>query len=435
MLKRRLLRDGDISNGRKIAIFFILSVFILLMSGSATFIVDDIFYTFIWIVIFLMYLHYNTIKLDKFMVVVLVLWTVINIIGYYTNNGLNFKFITFVGTTMKIILPYFMVKIVGRKFFFYLNKYIYYLTVISLVFYFIDLLAPAVFESVKSLLTFMTQEDQKNAGGWYIYVYMHNAWAYVYGLPWLFRNSGFMWEAGGNAMILTFALIYTLLENGFKINKYVIVYIVAIIFTFSTSGYLALMVILYAYLIKTNKLRMMKFVLIPIFLYLAVNIFELDFVKGKIVQYEKDIDRYALHKTAKVFRINRFGIMKFNLEQSIYSPLGNGVSDSQYLKKKYGVIFDGSNTIARVLYIWGYPGLFLMLFIIYRFYFVMFRENRVVSVLFTVAFSFMLFSNPVEYRPMIFTMIFFYFMYYHKKRVKNISFSSHRNQASSMVPS
>ena len=433
MIKRPLVQDVYMTNGKKIVVFFILTVFILLMSGSATFIVDDVFYSFIWAVIFLIYLHYNTIKLDKFMVVVMVLWTVINVIGYYTNNGLNFKFITFVGTTMKIILPYFMVKVVGRKFFYYLNKYIYYLTVISLTFYFIDLLAPTVFESFKSLLNFMTQEDQKNAGGWYIYVYMHNAWAYVYGLPWLFRNSGFMWEAGGNAMILVFALIYTIIENGFKFDKYVFVYIVATIFTFSTSGYLALMMILYAYLIKTNKLRLLKFVLIPIFLYLAVNIFELDFVKGKIIQYEKDIDRYALHKTAKVFRINRFGIMKFNLEQSVYSPLGNGVTDSQYLRKKYGVIFDGSNTIARVLYIWGYPGLFLMLLFIYRYYFVMLGENRLVSILFTIAFSIMLFSNPVEYRPMIYTMIYFYFLYYQKNRVKKVSFPIQRKKTAPMI--
>lgn len=399
------------TRGRKIIIFLILSIFILYLSASASFIGSDLLYIVVWVVTFFLNYHYNSLNYDKFMFVVLVIWSIINIIGFLINEGLNFEIQTFIGTTMKISLPYFMIKIIGKNFFKYLNKYIYYLTIVSLFFYFLDFIFPEFFRSMSSMLNFITQDEQKEAGGWYIYIYMHNAWAYITSAPWMFRNSGFMWEAGGNAMILIFSLTYNLTTKGFKVDKYVKIYTLALIFTFSTAGYLALFVILYAFISQRKRMRLLKILLIPILIFVTISVYEMNFIKGKIIRYEEEIDRYAYHNTAKVYRINRFGILKVTSEQLLVNPFGNGVSDSKYMMKKYGVIFNGSNTIARVLYIWGIVGLVFLAYYIYRYYYFLYRKNKIIPVLFSAAFLIVLFSNAIEYKPLLFCIVYFYLLY------------------------
>jgi len=388
----------------------VLTIFILLMASASTITSNDAIVV-VFFVVTILFFFYRKQKFDKYFFVILFIWSIINLFSYMVNNTENFKVETLIGVSIRIFFPYFMVKVIGNRFFDKLVTYIYYLAIISLVLYPIDAMFKGLYDGFAPILNFITLDEQKGRNGWYIYIYMHNAWAFM-GIPlrWLYRNSGFMWEPGGYSLMLIFSLAYNMNRNKFKFDQKNIVFTIALITTFSTSGILALLLIVMAYTIYIGKrLYLLYLILIPIVLIGSWKIYQLDFISGKINQYYETIDYHNTHFTG-IERVNRFGVMKYNLEQAFAWPLGNGALESKYLKDKYGVIYRGPNTFAGILYKWGFLGLILFPFFLYKFYKSL-GSNNIILILFMLAMSMVFFSNPTETKPLYMSIVFYTLLY------------------------
>lgn len=412
MIVGKIMRNSDINNLRniskeykfKVLDLILLTVFMLLIAGAASFLENRSLVVFIFILITTIFIIKRK-PVKKKVIYLWIIWTLINLMSLLISSSDYFSLATFIGVTLRLIIPFFIISILGHGFYDKLNRYIFVLVCISSLFYLIDQIFPGLFNSLAPHLNFITTPEQKQRGGFYIFTYMHSAWGSG-------RNAGFMWEPGGYAAILIFILSYRLSANGFKVDKYVTVYLIAILTTFSTAGYLALFLIIVAFIINVKRYRYLMIIsILPLFLWASLNIFKSnEFMEEKIHRYLKqgtDIYEWEFGGQSKLI-LTRLGIALVTLEESAQWPFGFGISKSAYTLNKYGDVV-GPNSLADILHKWGWFGLFYFYYITYRFY----RRNcgKAESLLFTISFFIVLFSNPFFLSYLIYSLPYYVFIY------------------------
>ena len=381
--------------------FLILTLLILFTSESSIFPVLDLYAIVFFIVLSFMFYRKGC-KLEMKVLVVFFVWLLINFISLLLiNTSAEFSFISFLGVTLRMSLSYLIYKIIGSGIMDKLIRYIYLLTIISIILFTIQLIDVSLFYSLSRTLNFMTLDAQTNAGGWYIFIYMFSGWGFD-------RNCGFMFEPGSFALILIFAIIQRLTKNNWKIDKMILVFTVGVISTLSTAGYLALFFIIIAFFIE-NKIKLNQPILIFLlmfFFYFAFIFYsESEFMGKKINEYKNaGIDYYEVD--ADFYRVTRLGIAIIALDYSTYWPFGNGILESQYKINKYGKVY-GPNGLVEILTVWGWIGLFFFLTVFFKF-----NKSSCKSVLSNIflilSLCIVMFSNPLL--KYFFYLFFFYNM-------------------------
>ncbi len=399
--------------------FSIITLLILYIVGAASFIGSDFFAVSVFIVLFIIFI-FKVKKFDFYIFVILFIWGVINIMSVLINGLESSTFIAFLGVTIRMIIPYFMLKIVGSDFFEKFYKYAYILSLISIIIFLLDVLFHDIFIELSKYLNFMTVAEQKLRGGWYIYIYMFSAWNDFSE----YRNCGFMWEPGAFAFILVFLILYRFMRNDFKIDRQVVVLTFGLITTFSTAGYLSLFVIILFYLLhlaKKNKkiLWLIPFVL-GVFIFSSIKFYNSNrFMKDKIEEYvDKGTSSYEWSfQQQYVTRVSRLGIAMIELESSLHWPFGNGVQKNFFTLEKYGNVF-GPNSLAEILRQWGWLG---VIFLVYTFYLFSnrFYQSNLFSICFILSMGIVLFSNPFVIKYLIYVIVF-YPMTYKIKHVNSV---------------
>jgi len=389
--------------------FFCITIFILYLSYASTLVQNDIFTSFLFLFLLIVFFAKGH-RFDSIIYYTLLVWLTINFFSaVFINTNQRFSFITLIGVTLRVIMPYLMVKIIGIPFFEKVIRYVYVLSIIGLVLFIIQLVYPNLFFAFSDRLNFMTQSLQKEAGGWYIFVYMFSGWATL-------RNCGFAWEPGAYSCILVFLLCYHLVVRKFRIDKYSIVFMIALITTLSTSGFFALFLILISIFFYRREMQVNPFYLIGI---LGVITFSIsfynssEFMKVKIYQYLEEQKIEVEYPNERPY-INRIEEFNRGLEQSFYWPFGNGILDSDYRIQKHGIA-SGSNSLSAILMQWGWIGMFFFLFSTAGlFYF--YTKKVVIAILLIVAICMTLFSNPFMMRYLVFATFFYYYLYLKGKR-------------------
>jgi len=386
------------------ATFLCITAFVLYLSYASTLVQNDVFTSLVFLFLLILFFVRGN-KFDPILYYILLVWLTINFFSaFFINTNQEFSFITLIGVTLRIIMPYLMVKIIGIHFFEKVIQYVYVLSIIGLVLFSIQLLYPDLFFTFSDRLNFMTQSEQHAAGGWYIFVYMFSGWATA-------RNCGFAWEPGAYSCILIFLLSFQLAKEKFKIDKYSLVFIVALITTLSTSGFMALFLILISILIYRRKILINPFYLIGMIALIAFSIYFFrtsDFMMQKIDQNIADENIETEHFSG-MERINRIEEFNRGLDQSFYWPLGNGILDSDYRIKKYGNAV-GPNSLSTILMQWGWIGMIFFLFTTSGLFYY-YSKKFVVAALLTVAFCMTLYSNPFMMRYIVFASFFYYYLY------------------------
>jgi len=185
------------------------------------------------------------------------------------------------------------------------------------------------------------------------------------------------------------------------------VYIIALLSTISTAGYLAFFPLTITYFIK-NKWKLYNpfywAVLISFVIYIPRFYNESPFMRDKIETYiERGTDTWE-HESG-ITRVSRLGVAMITLDYSLRWPFGNGILVNQYQLQKYGDV-GGPNSLAQILHEWGWIGLFLFYYFFYKYYRFMSRE-KFLPFLFLISVSIVLFSNPFYFKYLIYTFIFY----------------------------
>lgn len=153
----------------------------------------------------------------------------------------------------------------------------------------------------------------------------------------LTRNPGFAWEPGLFATLIVIAIVFNILLNNGKINfknKSFIILVLALLTTFSTTGYVALLLIFVLHYINGTSYSLFTRLLItPLLVIGAIYVYNLPFVSGKLEEQTK-IENYRTsgsldywESTGQSLTVQRFEGLQLDLLNIYDKPLfGYGVA-------------------------------------------------------------------------------------------------------------
>lgn len=217
----------------------------------------------------------------------------------------------------------------------------------------------------------------------------------------LYRNCGFMWEPGGFALMIIWALIFNRIKSGRVVSFKVLIYSLALVTTFSTSGIPALGFILISYFVGRSWFLNTVVLLLFIFIF-GTYVYTLDFVGGEITDYINTAEsgQVVYNSDYGFFKVNRFQIFLFDLIKVSRYPFGDGYGGYEEIV--------GVNGLSRLLVTWGVPVFFWMLFQIFRYIRNLFKNDIGLFGIITLftGLLIMIFSNPVDRSIFIFLLIF-----------------------------
>ena len=317
----------------------------LVFNSTYSSVVAFSYFTLIFSLILLIYIFLkNRLKIDPLFHKFTILFLIVSVYLYLTLPYFDFLITGY--NYLKFLYAYLSIKIIGFNFFKYIIKIAYYGSIISFPFYIFQLLnydlAFEIVGFVQNSFDFLSWRNHQMANNIFFTINGDGA----------LRNSGFMWEPKGFASFIVVATIFRLFLNNLVLfDKKIIVFILAIVSTFSTTGILSLFLIILFYFI--NKKSIVLLFAFPIFIIFSYNIFFKSEIFYKKILYEISLqdeyktllikddfesDVYSLGRTGSLLvdfndfikrPIFGYGFTKENRTQSSYVKLVrvNGFSD------------------------------------------------------------------------------------------------------------
>ncbi len=340
-------------------------------------------------------------RLNTLPLVIILLWGVINLFSYNINQT-SFSLYTFLGYIVKLLIPYFTIKVIGVTIFQKFSKVVYVLSIISFPFYLFQLFAPEILELLNPILEPVTAEAYKGEG-WYGFIFTYSRLH--------LRNSGFMWEPGAFAMAINLAILEIWSRNNFKISKQIIVLIIALLTTLSTMAYISLAIFSIIFLLSIRKPIWLLLVL-PIIIFSSVKVWQLEFMDQKLRHYIDNIDQQYYSESIDALKVNRFGMFKISLEEVIDQPIGYGVVPSRSMIDIYDEKIEGVGGLSNILLMWGFFGLIFVFFSFYKFLKMKWQnKNLLIVFLGSLVLTATFFSNPGAKNPLLILLIYYPYIF------------------------
>lgn len=292
---------------------------------------------------------------------------------------INFKvfpYITFIGFLSRIFIAYFIISTLKREVFSNFINIMFIVSIISLAFYTLIVIYPPSYGLLETISIKDYSKLQHNKPLSNLIIYHLNKGGYQTNIP---RNPGPFWEPGAFGGFLIIALIFLMVTKKNIFNIKGLVVIVTILTTMSTTGFLALMLLIGIYFIKIHK--KVSFLLIPVYLFFTYyTYYKLDFLNAKITEKYNEIG------TAENAPRDRFGSFVMDIKDFYKYPLfGRGPNSlTRYDDPSQG-INNRNNGITDFLVKFGLIG-----FVTYFYYMLRGFEQFAVANGFKKRFSFYL---------------------------------------------
>lgn len=324
-------------------------------------------------------------------------WIILNIISIsYFDVDIPFSRVIIFGVS-NLLLPYILFKIIGNSFWDKFEKVVFFLTLISLPLFALNLIFSDFFNSLISIFQPITNDVFYRLGNnhyWSALFYVNAIFDLDYQQ---YRNCGFMWEAGAFAMMIIWGIIYNWLRYGINLNFKIIVYISALITTFSTAGYFALFILILGNNLLSLDVKKIVLIFVGIFL-IPMIYFTVPFLGQKIETYTNEYNKAEFEYSEKhgAIRVNRFVTVSVDLQKVKEYPLGYGVvTEKDY---KSGSTISGVNGITDLMVIWGVLVFTFILYLFWKgFYIIDYQNNKKILIHFyTIGMLILIFSNPVS---------------------------------------
>lgn len=327
------------------------------------------------------------------------LWSIASIIKYdaFSTEELSYHFFLYYA----IIIAYIHVKVYDTDLMTMYEKTMVLMCKIALPLWFLCVIAPSI------TTPFFDLFPETEFGHNFLYLF-NKIDSNVYEEGYLFlRNAGFSWEPGRFAIMICFAILFNIQSRGVTFFKNSNIYwlLATLISTESTTGYSTVIALYAIHLINNWSFKNIT-IAILIFIPIAYNIFQLDFMFGKIFnQYEglnnmekiiKDTGKYA-EKTIALDRMPSLVIEYTNFTKDMLLGYSRNYAHAAVaLPENVGLTGGLMQMLSQY-------GLFLGLF----FYTILFKSSRTIGTLFFtnkhgffICTILSLFSYPLFIRPL-----------------------------------
>ena len=222
---------------------------------------------------------------------------------------------------------------------------------------------------------------------------------YIFSIPreidGFLRNSGPFWEPGRFTIYITFALAINLFYYEEKlISKRSLVLLLTNITTFSTTGYVATMVLIVGYVMFSKIKVVYKLLLYLILLILVFYVFQLDFMSEKIISQANDDASYS-----------RFGAILYHMSQIKIAPF---VGFGPYLVYALGdELLSSPNGLTDLMRIYGIPLSIFLFYLVYKTMFLFVSKRRTKkNICVFICILILCFSQTITTSPFFFLLYF-----------------------------
>jgi len=408
-----ILKDNRINNIYKHTIVYIA----LALSTLNLFInTPKLKYSIIIISLFLLIFH--NFSLNKKIIKIIGVYFILIIINVFLfNKNFTSAFIKFIYEVVYlIILPFIFIRIINKDFPKYYINILYFFSIISLLFWTFSNIFPTFYDFTRELPYILKTDpvDISNplAGNPEQFILYTFEQSKVGGL---IRNPGSFHEPGAFSVFLIVGIIFNYILNVKLFNKKGIVFIITLLTTFSSAGYIALFIIILLTLFYNSKIKRFYKVLIFIFssVLFSYLFFNLDFLSNKLEhQYEIQKDLKLDKPTSGRLFAARKAI---NLLKK-YPLTGKNllVKDSyENLRSEDSIVYGLLNTLTK----FGIPITFLLLYLSYTSFKIYCYQNKLTNRFYNIAiipFIIVLTAQSFYITPIILMLTFYPTLYSNK---------------------
>lgn len=336
-------------------------------------------------------------RFSKTPIIILCLWIMISCIMNWDLSGGNFLL------CIVLIISFYIANSIQLKIFLLVYEHLFfYIVFINLLLYGLYHLMPTIFE-IFPLGTNIVSDNYRIA---VLTVFPEGRWVNL-------RNMCFFREPGVYMMYLNFAIIINLFSYEKPNVRNLIVYIIAMITTLSTAGYVILLLLLFTYYgFKKSKQGVWIIIISGVLLLLSFAVIkELDIFLDTFGKFSSTSDKYVSTEA-------RYASTTAPIDMIIDNPvLGTGMEQFsadfiKYSVKRYHHPYsrDGgaTNTLLNLGAIYGIFLLFLMLRYLMKFVkMIQFKKNKTITSLLFLSFTLIL-SNEEVYHTVFFMTLLMY---------------------------
>lgn len=365
--------------------------------------------TYLVTTLYLFILGINNALLNKKVLFICIYWVIVNVLCTLFKSY-SFNLNNVIGNLIPLLIAFSSIVIIGPNIWEKLEKVVFYLTLISLFIFVIQVITGSLFDQFSSVFGRFIADiyTETRPTAWYSFIYTYSPIEDIH-FP---RNSGFMWEPGAYAMITAVFLGYRFLKYGVSLNKHNIVYVLALISTFSTAGYIMLILFFIIYIIETRNV-LLSLILIVILGALIPYLLSLEFIGEKILSYSEGMGQSSSNDRLGLYEYNRFETFAINMRRLFEFPIGYGANQ---ITDKYNKYFVGVNGIAVFARSWGVVGLIVALRNIISTIKMWVDSSKLHHPKLCIAITFVIFmvtffSNPIERSLLFLSLIIFPLIY------------------------
>ena len=355
--------------------------------------------------------NYKGIDRDPQAFFIILIFLLIELTQHFLHGSYSYR--TSIGTFIKLSTVYFIIKLVRESFIVYYVNILYFFSIISFLFYSLTFI-PGFTDIIVNQIAPYFESPFIDPDSFYIP--SPNIIFYTFDPIALsdYRNSGPFWEPGAFAVYLIFALLFNVIKERNLFEKKNLIFIIALISTFSTAGYAAFFILVSGYYFFNKKLSH-KLILI-IFIYASVSFYSsTSFLEEKV----KENISLANQTTS-----SRFGSALADYSLFIESPIvGWGRGPKRYGNREvfsFGQDQHRNNGIFILLATYGLLGSLFYYFLFYKsikainkFY----KFRRGFSLIFFITILLLGFSQSLFFKP-FFLCFMFLFLIFNKKKQK-----------------
>ena len=270
----------------------------------------------------------------------------------------------YVGYAIRILTGCFIASYFRRDFISKYENLVFVLAYISIPLFVVQIINPNIYDVALPLTKILFNFEYRSSAHRYLIIYVVNGWG-------LKRNSGFMWEPGAYAMMLSWAMLFLLYETRFQWNRRMIVYGIAMLTTFSLMGYPSMVLLILMFLAQKSDWKKIGYTMVGggllLLLLMQTPLFQeqRDMMANKVEFYANDSqiqlyrarNRYVIEEqsTKGVGRLAQFYILGDIISEN---PFGHGMSDWRY---------ESANGLMNVIVKWGINAIIILAFSFYFF--------------------------------------------------------------------